>query len=132
MLESHFNKVTGPESLQLQLTIYSRQLQFKFIYITAKFQFVSKNITSFLDSEWLISAPPVSVYHGSESTSFFGPKTWNILPDGIKQQTPRYSFIKSVQKWKPKDCPCELCKVYINASRFVLCKFFIFISLSRH
>ena len=63
---------------------------------------------NFLDSEWLISAPSVSVYHGSENTSFLGPKTWNILPDEIKQQTPLYSFTKSVKKWKPKDSPCGL------------------------
>ena len=60
-----------------------------------------------------------TVYHGNESISFLGPKIWNILPDEIKQQTSLNSFKKSVKKWKPKDCPCRLCKVYVNGVGFL-------------
>ena len=60
-----------------------------------------------------------TVYHGSESISFLGPKIWNILPDEIKQQTSLNSFKKSVKKWKPQDCPCRLCKVYVNGVGFL-------------
>ena len=60
-----------------------------------------------------------TVYHGSESISFLGPKIWNILPDEIKQKTSLNSFKKSVKKWKPQDCPCRLCKVYINGVGFL-------------
>ena len=59
------------------------------------------------------------VYQGSERVSFLGPKIWNILPDEIKQQTSLNSFKKSVKKWKPQDCPCRLCKVYINGVGFL-------------
>ena len=60
-----------------------------------------------------------TVYHGSESISFLGPKIWNILPDEIKQQTSLNSFKKSVKKWKPQDCPCRLCKIYVNGFGFL-------------
>ena len=60
-----------------------------------------------------------TVYHGSESIFFLGPKIWNILPDEIKQQTSLNSFKKSVTKWKPKDCPCRLCKVSANGVGFL-------------
>ena len=60
-----------------------------------------------------------AVYHGSESISFLGPKICNILPDEIKQQTSLNSFKKSVKKCKPQDCPCKLCKVYINGAGFL-------------
>ena len=50
---------------------------------------------------------------------FLGPKIWNILPDEIKQQTSLNSFKKSVTKWKPKDCPCRLCKVSANGVGFL-------------
>ena len=60
-----------------------------------------------------------TVYHGSESISFLGPKIWNILPDEIKQQTSLNSFKKSVKKWKPQDCPYRLCKVYVNGVSFL-------------
>ena len=35
-----------------------------------------------------------TVYHGSESISFLGPKIWNILSDEIKHQTSLNSFKK--------------------------------------
>ena len=55
-----------------------------------------------------------TLYHGSESISFLGPKIWNIHLDENKQQTFLNSFKKSVKKWKPHGCPCRLCKVYVN------------------
>ena len=39
-----------------------------------------------------------TVYHGSESISFLGPKIWNILPAKIKQPTSLNSFKKSITK----------------------------------
>ena len=39
-----------------------------------------------------------TVYHGSESITFLGPKIWNILNDETKQQTSLNSFKKSVKK----------------------------------
>ena len=60
-----------------------------------------------------------TVYHGSESISFLGPKIWYILSDEIKQQTSLSSFKKSVKKWKPQDCICRLCKVYVNGVGFL-------------
>ena len=59
------------------------------------------------------------VYHGSESISFLEPKIWNIFPGEIKRQTSLYIFKKSVKKWKPQDCLCKLCKVYINNVGFL-------------
>ena len=67
--------------------------------------------------------PSISVYHGSESISFLGPKIRNILPDEIKQQTSLNSFKKLVKKWKPQDCPCRLCKVCVNGVGFLLLVF---------
>ena len=60
-----------------------------------------------------------TVYHGSESISFLGPKIWNILPDEIKQQISLNSFKKPIKKWKQQDCPCRQCQVYINGVGFL-------------
>ena len=60
-----------------------------------------------------------TVYHGIESISFSGHKIWNILPDEIKQQTCLNSFKKSVKKWKSQDCPCRLCRFYVNCVGFL-------------
>ena len=54
-----------------------------------------------------------TVYHGSESISFSGPKIWNILPDEIKQQTSLNSFKKSI-----KNGSHEI--AYADCAKFIL------------
>ena len=64
--------------------------------------------------------PPIRiVYHGSESISFLGPKIWNILPDRLKNANSIEAFKIQIKKWKPENCPCRLCKVYVQNVGFV-------------
>ena len=64
--------------------------------------------------------PPIrTVYHGSESISFVGPKIWNILPDRLKNVNTIEAFKMQIKKWNPENCPCRLCKVYIQNVGFV-------------
>ena len=64
--------------------------------------------------------PPIrTVYHGSESISFLGPKIWNILPDRLKNVNSIEAFKMQIKKWKPENCPCRLCKVYVQNVSFV-------------
>ena len=60
-----------------------------------------------------------SVYHGTESLSFRGPKTWDILPTDIKNSESLRDFISKVKKWKPVGCTCRLCKIYVNNLGFI-------------
>ena len=60
-----------------------------------------------------------ALYRGGESISFLGPKIWNILSNEIEQQTSLNSFKQPAKKWKPQDCPCRMCKVYINGVGFL-------------
>ena len=55
-----------------------------------------------------------TVYHGTESMSYLGPKIWDIVPAELKQNQSLNSFKKSIRKWVPQDCPCRLCKRYIG------------------
>ena len=62
----------------------------------------------------LFSRPLVkSVYKGTESLSFLGPKIWDILPDTYKDLPDLNSFKVALNKWRPVNCPCRICKVYI-------------------
>ena len=70
------------------------------------------------DHIWEIRAVK-SVYHGTESLSFRGPKTWDMLPTDIKNSESLREFIFKVKKWKPVGCTCRLCKVYINNLGFI-------------
>ena len=56
----------------------------------------------------------ISVFCGTESISFLGPKIWNIVPNEFKKETSLDAFKKLIKKWQPENCPCRLCKSYIQ------------------
>ena len=51
-----------------------------------------------------------SVFHGSESISYLGPKIWDIVPLELKELTTAVAFKNGIKEWKPKNCPCRLCR----------------------
>ena len=66
--------------------------------------------------------PPIrTVYHESKSISFLGHKIWNILPIAIIDRNDNNieAFKMQIKKWKPGNCPCGLCKVYLQNVGFV-------------
>ena len=60
-----------------------------------------------------------TVYNGTESLSFLGPKTWNILPNTLKDATSLKQFKREIRSWEPKGCTCRLCKVYVKNLGFL-------------
>ena len=60
-----------------------------------------------------------TVFNGTETISFRGPKTWAIVPDNIKESSSLMEFKSKIRKWEPKGCTCRLCKVYINNLGFI-------------
>ena len=48
-----------------------------------------------------------SVCHGTESLSFLGPKIWYLV--SLERKT----------KWIPFECPCRLCRTYIQQVGFL-------------
>ena len=60
-----------------------------------------------------------TVYHGTESISVLGPKIWEILPEDLKASPSLMAFKRAVKKWKPENCPCRLCKVFIQNIGFL-------------
>ena len=60
-----------------------------------------------------------SVYHGTESVTYLGPKIWGMAPDSIKEKKSMKSFKESIKLWVPTNCPCRLCKVYLDGVGFI-------------
>ena len=60
-----------------------------------------------------------TVYHGTESISYLGPKIWEIVPREIKDLESLNSFKKSIRKWTPNNCSCRLCKRYLDGIGFL-------------
>ena len=61
-----------------------------------------------------------SVYHGTGSISYLGPKIWDMLPDDYKTIQNMDTFKIKIKNWKPENCPRRLCKVYIDRVGFLL------------
>lgn len=55
--------------------------------------------------------PPVhTVFNNTESIKFLGPKIWEFVPDEIAQLESLREFRKTIKQWKPRYCPCRICK----------------------
>ena len=80
------------------------QLKEKCIY-QSKFPFSTQNVKT--------------VAYGTQSLVFLGPKIWSIIPDNLKILPSLKEFKIQIKKWKPKGCPCRLCKTYIYGVGFV-------------
>ena len=46
-----------------------------------------------------------SVYHGTGSVSFVGPKIWDVLSDRLKKLDSPGAFKTAIKGWKPEKCP---------------------------
>ena len=60
-----------------------------------------------------------SVYHGTESLSFLGPKIWDLVPLEMKQAENLESFKAKIKKIIFSECPCRLCKTFIPQLGFI-------------
>ena len=58
-------------------------------------------------------------YYGSETISFLGPKIWERLPSKNKVSETLNIFKSNVKSWKPENCPCRLCRLYIADIGFI-------------
>ena len=55
------------------------------------------------------------VYYGTERASFIGP----TLPNSCKDATSLKSFKMNLKSWISENCPCRLCKTYIQPEGFL-------------
>ena len=60
-----------------------------------------------------------SLYHGTESLSFLGPKIWNLVPMKLKQSDSLDSFKLKIKNWVPFECLSRLRKTYIQQLGFL-------------
>ena len=51
--------------------------------------------------------------YGIESLTYLGPKIWSQVPSEIKESHSLAVFKNKIKNWRPKLCPCKLCKTYV-------------------
>ena len=50
--------------------------------------------------------------------SYLGPKIWSLVPYAIKSNKPLDVFKSKIRQWE-LDCPCRLCKNYLQRVGFI-------------
>ena len=57
--------------------------------------------------------------YGLKSLKYFAPKIWNIVPSTIRQSTTLSEFTRKIKEWVPDNCPCNLCRLYLNQVGYI-------------
>ena len=60
-----------------------------------------------------------TVFNGTETISFRGPKIWAVVPDDIKNSKTLMEFKRKIRNWEPVGCTCRLCKTFVNDLGFL-------------
>ena len=60
-----------------------------------------------------------TVFHGEGSLSFLGPRIWTLIPDKIRSSESLSLFKKRIKTWQPSNCPCRICRTYIEGVGFI-------------
>ena len=60
-----------------------------------------------------------TVSWGIENVTNLGPRVWQLIPEEIKNVPSLPIFKKKIRRWKPTNCPCRLCKVYVQCLGFI-------------
>ena len=51
-----------------------------------------------------------TVYNKTETSTFLGPRIWEIVPDYIKKSSNFEEFKLKIKLWNPENSACKLCK----------------------
>ena len=57
--------------------------------------------------------------YGTETVTYKSSQLWNLVPPEIKNSQSLMVFKKAIKQWKCSNCPCRLCKTYIEQLGFI-------------
>ena len=60
-----------------------------------------------------------TVRYGTDSLAYLAPKTWELVPNEMKNLESLIAFKTAIKKWKTTNRPCRLYKNYIPQVGFV-------------
>ena len=55
-----------------------------------------------------------TVFYGASLIRYFGSVVWNSLLNDLRNICDFDLFKTTIRRWKPVDCPCRLCKNYLD------------------
>jgi len=102
----------------LAVEIYKALNKLSSTLMTELFQ-IKKTKYDLCKGNTLISRNVKTVYYGTESISYLAPKIWELIPIDIKNSKSLNSFKSKIKLWIPYDCPCRICKIYVQNLGFI-------------
>ena len=60
-----------------------------------------------------------TVFKVQNSSSYFGSEIWNSIPAKLREIDSFQVFKSEMKAWQPTNCPCRLCKNYIENLGFI-------------
>ena len=60
-----------------------------------------------------------TVHYGLETLKYRSPQLWSLLTENIKEVESHETFKREVKNWICDDCPCRLCKTYLQNIGFL-------------
>ena len=82
--------------------------------------FVRNNHNYNLRSRSEPTVPSINTFFkGQNSISYFGSVIWNSIPAEYRGINSFQVFKSEIKAWRPTNCPCRLCKNYIENLGFV-------------
>ena len=59
------------------------------------------------------------VHTGEDTLRFLGWKIWKLIPSEFKELDTLDKFKNKIKTWKPLQCPCRLCKLYVKGVGYI-------------
>ena len=60
-----------------------------------------------------------TIWYDLETLSYRYPQLWFLLPENLKEINSLSQFKRNIKHWICRDCPCRLCKVFIQNLGFL-------------
>ena len=60
-----------------------------------------------------------TMYNGTKSFTFLGPRIWKIVPDYFEKSNSFDEFNLEIKLWNPENCPCRLCERFLPQVGFL-------------
>ena len=81
--------------------------------------FVIRNNYNLRNFQCLYSTNKRTGRYGTETVTYRGPQTWNLVPENTKNTSSFDIFKMKIGKWKGEKCPFRTCKTYIQHVGFI-------------
>ena len=60
-----------------------------------------------------------TVFNGTETISYRGPRIWELVPNDIKKSKTLTEFKYRIRNWEPVGCTCRICKTFVRNLGFL-------------